>query len=382
MTDVIVIGAGVLGAFHAFFAARKGLKVTLLERNPWPAGASTRNFGMLPRTIVETTGPWAEYARDSAAIYQEVQAETDITMERRGCLYLASTPAEDRVLAEFAAGWSAQYGCAYLTAAEVLARCPFVRESYCRAGLLFPEDLSLDPSRMLARLIPWITESAGVDYRPRTNVVLVRRAGDGCEVVTAAGETLHAGRVIVCSGADGQTLFPDVLREAGLRLCKLQMMRIAGDAGQCRIPHSILSGLSLRRYPAFRVCPSYVDLERETVEPDLAAFGIHLLFKQAPDGSIIVGDSHQHMPSGEGAALSDRTDTTINDAILRYGRSMLQLPTWQIQTCWNGYYLVHPEEPIYTVTPDERIHLVTAIAGKGMTTGPGYARHSIDSIFG
>ena len=45
--DVIVIGAGVLGTFHAYFAAQMGLKTLLIERNMFPNDASTRNFGMV-----------------------------------------------------------------------------------------------------------------------------------------------------------------------------------------------------------------------------------------------------------------------------------------------------------------------------------------------
>ena len=42
--DVIVIGAGVLGTFHAYFAAQKGCTTLLIERNAFPNDASTRNF--------------------------------------------------------------------------------------------------------------------------------------------------------------------------------------------------------------------------------------------------------------------------------------------------------------------------------------------------
>jgi len=54
--DVIVIGAGILGTFHAYFAAQKGYKTLLIERNSLPSDASTRNFGMVTRSIVGTEG--------------------------------------------------------------------------------------------------------------------------------------------------------------------------------------------------------------------------------------------------------------------------------------------------------------------------------------
>jgi hypothetical protein len=47
---------------------------------------------------------------------------------------------------------------------------------------------------------------------------------------------------------------------------------------------------------------------------------------------------------------------------------------------WNGYYLIHPQYQVYTATLDRTIHIVTGIAGKGMSTGPGFARHHIDSM--
>jgi hypothetical protein len=54
--DVIVVGAGILGTFHAYFASKKGYRTLLLECNPFPNDASTRNFGMIVQTIVAPVG--------------------------------------------------------------------------------------------------------------------------------------------------------------------------------------------------------------------------------------------------------------------------------------------------------------------------------------
>lgn len=59
---------------------------------------------------------------------------------------------------------------------------------------------------------------------------------------------------------------------------------------------------------------------------------------------------------------------------------MVALPAWDIAALWNGYYLVHPDREIFTETIDEVIHIVTGIGGKGMTTGPGFARAHIDAL--
>ena len=45
--DLIVVGARVLGTFHAFHAARLGLKTILIEKDLAPQDATVRNFGQV-----------------------------------------------------------------------------------------------------------------------------------------------------------------------------------------------------------------------------------------------------------------------------------------------------------------------------------------------
>ncbi|RZL13493.1 MAG: FAD-dependent oxidoreductase, partial [Hymenobacter sp.] len=45
--DLIVVGAGALGAFHTYFALQQGLKVLLLEKDARPMEATVRNFGQI-----------------------------------------------------------------------------------------------------------------------------------------------------------------------------------------------------------------------------------------------------------------------------------------------------------------------------------------------
>lgn len=375
--DLIVVGAGVLGTFHAYFAAKRGLSVLLLERNEMPSDASRRNFGMVKRTVVPTTGEWIAHAHATADIYRQIQCEIDISIQEDGSLYLASTEPERAVLVEFAQRYSATYGCELLDARQARERYPFIRAEYCAEALFFPQDLTVEPRTLLKRLIPHIVQTERIVYVPRTTIVSVEADGHTCNVRSARGERFSADRVVICSGAEYRTLFPALFRSSGLRICKLQMMRTVSLPPV--LPHSILSGLSIARYPAFADCPSYANLGRSN-NGELEEYGIHLLLKQASDGSVIIGDSHEYRDIFEAHCLEERTNPAINEAILRYARGMVRLPSWAIAELWNGYYLQHPDKLIYTETIDERIHIVTGIAGKGMSTGAGFARASVGRL--
>ncbi len=209
-------------------------------------------------------------------------------------------------------------------------------------------------------------------------VVAVELSGGRCIVKDAKGNVYTADRIFVCNGAEYYTLFPEFFKASELRVCKLQMMQ---TVAQPRVlPHAILSGLSIRRYPAFKSCPSYRLLQEQPVDERVQNYGIHLLFKQAADGAVIIGDSHEYSAFEDANAGEEYTNCQINEAILQYGQQMIGLPSWRIQTMWNGYYLMHPQNQVYTETIDTIIHIVTGIAGKGMSTGPGFAQKHIASV--
>src|SRR5438270_13703396 len=67
--DVVVVGAGVLGTFHAYFACQRGLRTLLIERGTLPGQASVRNFGLVIPSGMEP-GDWHRRGLESAAIYR------------------------------------------------------------------------------------------------------------------------------------------------------------------------------------------------------------------------------------------------------------------------------------------------------------------------
>jgi FAD dependent oxidoreductase TIGR03364 len=372
--DLVVIGAGILGTSHAYYAARRGWRVLLLERGDWPGEASVRNFGTLMAGSL--TGEWRRRGLESIALYHELAPQAGFHFVPSGSLYHVTTPAEAAVLEEFARlGPPDGCHCELLEPSRAAALNPLLRPEHVRLALFFPDDARVEPRGLLRRLIPWLTRQGRVEYRPATVAVRVwARGGEAC-VRTAGGDELRARHAVVCNGSDLRTLFPERFAAVGFERCKLLMLRTVPQP-ELHLPTTVASGLTLRRYPAFAACPSWPRLCEEPAAPGVLDAGIHILTVQDPDGSFIVGDSHEYA-AGD---LNDVLDTRVERLILAEAQKLLRLSSWEIAERWHGVYGMPRGAEIYRASIDDVIHLVTGIRGKGMTTGPAVARETIDDL--
>jgi len=377
--DLIVVGAGALGTFHAYFALQRGLRVLLLEKDARPMEATVRNFGQII-TSGMAEGEWFDYARVSLQTYQKIQAEYDISIRNNGSLYLASTPLEMQVLEEKHARYQEiGYASRVLTAEQCRQRLPAVRASYCVGGLLFEQEVTAEPDQLIHRLLAYLVSRHQLDYRPATPVREVTAGDAGATVIDTRGQRYTAAQVLVCSGRDCKLLFPEVFAQSDLQLCKLQMLATY-PLPQVALPGSVLTGLSLRRYAAFKTCPSFGELLAEDMDPALREWGIHILFKQAVDGSIIIGDTHEYADLSAADDLDFNNADQLNQLMLGEAARILDLPDWRMQRTWNGYYTQSKSSEIFQHSPDSRIHIVTGIGGKGMTSACGFARHNVAQL--
>ncbi len=379
-SDLLIIGGGVLGTFHAAAALERGLSVTLCEASSTPRGATVRNFGQIVPSGMQPR--WQAHGRRSLAIYKDLQPRTDITLRQLGSVYLASDPEELGLLEELAEiNRSNNYPSQLLTAVECRQRYPGLRGDYCAGGLFFPEEVTVEAREMIGRVLAYLTEVKGLDYRPGHRIVKLKGGGARVQARDNHGKQYRAERAIVCSGSDFRSLFPELLAQSDLEICKLQMLRIAAGAGP-RLPGNILTGLSIRRYEAFRDCPSHGKVK---ASEDPAAFwkqwGIHILFKQSPDGSVILGDTHEYAPAAGADRLSFDNRPQLNAYMLEAARCIFDLPRWTVDATWNGYYTQCRERDVYLETIGDRIHVVTGIGGKGMTAGPGFSAAHIDHLY-
>lgn len=371
--DLIVIGAGALGTFHAYHAAKAGQRVLLLEKDPYPVGATVRNFGqVVPSGLA---GRWFDYGRRSLEIYRDLQRQTDLTVRANGTVYMASDLDEWTLANELYDRYQAiGYPCELLSKPQCLAKYPSLQADYVVGGLFFPDELSVEPDQMVYRLIAFAQKKYGVDYRPGSVVIDCQSNYSGAIVTLTNKQRFQAGRVLICSGHEVRLLFPEVLADAGLVVSKLQMLLVEPVAG-VTLPGNILTGLTIRRYESFQECPSYATLPKPEHLAELQKWGIHILFKQAIDGSFIVGDSHEYAEATKAEDLGFHTQEYINQLMLTEARRIVTFPL-VVRNAWAGFYSQTKAE-IFEYDVDENIRIITGIGGKGMSSGAGYAEANI-----
>ena len=378
--DLLIVGGGILGTFHAYHALRKGLKVALLEKDGLPVGATVRNFGQVVPSGMNAK--WQPLGRRSLEIYQTIQQQFDISVRQNGSIYLASDADEMTLLEEIhAIHRDRGYPCELWTGTHCMHYLAPLKEDYCLGGLYYPQEITLEPTLAIHRILHHLQSRYGLHYRPSTPVIHLDTDGQRAIAEDITGKKWAASQAIVCTGADFNYLFPHLFAEAPLELCKLHMMQTRSYP-DVHLPGSILTGLTIRRYESFQECPSYAAIKAIESENNLLKeFGIHILFKQALDGSVIIGDSHEYAPVSERHLLDYHIDNQIQNEILQEAQRIIHLPDWSIERQWFGVYTQCTEGDIYHKTLAECIHIITGIGGKGMTASPGYAEQTIQSLW-
>ncbi|HEV8561668.1 MAG TPA: FAD-binding oxidoreductase [Actinophytocola sp.] len=149
MTDVVVIGAGIVGAACAYYASAAGLSVTVVDRGPLAGGTTSAGEGNLLLSDKEP-GPELELALRSNRLWLELDVGP-VELEPKGGLIVAATAAgmssvEDMVAGQRAAGVTV-----------TVTRDPTEYEPRLRpdlaGGAYYPQDLQVQPMLATARML-------------------------------------------------------------------------------------------------------------------------------------------------------------------------------------------------------------------------------------
>jgi D-hydroxyproline dehydrogenase subunit beta len=364
-TDIIIVGAGIIGLAHAWMAARSGKKVVVFERNPAAVGASIANFGML-WPIGQTAGKMFDLAVHSRQLWLEVLEASKIPFRNTGSLHVACHNDEADVAKEFAAIAPAHgYECAWLDRDAALAQSPALNPETVIGALWSGTEATVDPREVLRLLPMFLNERHAVEIHWGCPVFEIE---NGC-VHTAKG-AWRAEQIIVCNGSDFETLYPEFFATSGLTRCKLQMMRTKPQPSDWELGPSLAGGLTFRFYPSFRICSTLPALQKRIAEqmPEYDRFGIHTMISQTTAGELTLGDSHDY-----GLVPSPFNRDEIDTLILKHLNSFARVPDFAVAERWYGVYAKHPEKPYLRFHPEDGVEVITGLGGAGMTLSFGVA---------
>ncbi len=368
--DLAVVGAGILGLAHALAAARRGLRVVVIERDLRANGASIRNFGFATVTGQARGEVW-RLAMRSRDVWAEMAPQAGIAVAHRGLLLTLRRP-ESVAVAEAFLATEMGDGCALLTAAELRARRPDVAAPDSLGALWSPHELRVESRTAVPALATWLAEARGVSFRFGETVL----SAEPGRVRTSRGE-LRAEQSIVCPGDDFASLFPERLARYGLRRCRLSMLRLA-DPG-LRLPAALMSDLSLVRYPGYAALPQAQTLRRrlEAEQPRHLESGVHLIAVQSADGSLVVGDSH-HYDDLPGPFAPAEAEALILDELA----AATGLAPPPVIERWTGTYAVADDRTHLIDTPAPGVRLVMVTAGCGASIGFALAEQVVGELLG
>jgi glycine/D-amino acid oxidase-like deaminating enzyme len=155
VADVVVIGAGVVGAACAFYAARAGLDVTVLERGAVGGGTTSRGEGNI-LVSDKGQGPELELALASRRLWLDLGAELGneaFELEEKGGVVVATSAPGLTMLGDFAreqhrAGVEA----VQVTADRLADHEPHLADDL-PGGVLYPQDMQVQPVLAAASLL-------------------------------------------------------------------------------------------------------------------------------------------------------------------------------------------------------------------------------------
>ncbi|MBT9385118.1 FAD-binding oxidoreductase [Pseudooceanicola sp. CBS1P-1] len=202
--QVIVLGGGLMGTATAFFLARRGHRVQLIERGHIGAGATVASFGNIRRTGRYL--PQLPLAHRSLALWNRAEEllGQDVEFRATGHLRLifdAASQADMERFASEARAWGLEIDA--LSPAEIRRRFPGLGPQAIGASFS-PQDGSANP-RLVGPAFAQAAARLGVEILDQAGEPDVTRTAAGFRVSTARG-TLGAEVLVNCAGAWGREI--------------------------------------------------------------------------------------------------------------------------------------------------------------------------------
>jgi glycine/D-amino acid oxidase-like deaminating enzyme len=346
--DVVIIGAGIVGAACALECAQRGLRTVIVEQST--AGGGTTAAGMGHIVVMDDSPAQMALTRYSQQLWRSLADRLPASVEFDPCgtIWVAADEEEMTEVRRKHAFYAAAGIPTEILDAQALAEAePHLRRPLS-GGLLVPEDAVLYPPAAAA----WLMKE-GVDAGARVSSPrAVIAAGNGM-VRLDDGAELHAAHIVNAAGADAARLTP------GLPIRRRKGHLVVTD-----------------RYPGF-VRHQLVELGYLKSAHSLTADSVAFNVQPRRTGQIIVGSSRQF--DADDAAIDHRILTAMIERARMY---MPELGSLQAIRVWTGFRAATPDKlPLIGPWPeDETLWLAAGHEGLGITTSLGTAKLLADAL--
>jgi len=348
--DVVIVGAGIVGAACADEFARRGMRVAVVDRDLVGGGATAAGMGHI--VTMDDSEPQFALTRYSQRLWQELRPElpTDVEYEQCGTIWVAADEEEMIEVRRKRDYYGHRAVPTEVLDSQTLRRIePNLRPGLA-GGLLVTEDAVLYPP-CAARFL--------MEHAQRRGATLYL----GCSVAQAA-----QGRVRMTDGLEIPAKI--VVNAAGACAAKLT----PGVEIKKRKGHLAITD----RYAGF-LRHQLVELgylkSAHAVTSDSVAFNV----QPRRTGQILIGSSRQY------GADHNQVDSGILARMLQraqeYMPGLAQMST--VRT-WTGFRAATPDKlPLIGPWPgDDSLFLATGHEGLGITTSLATARILVDQITG
>ncbi len=349
--DVVLVGAGIVGASTAWELTARGARVLLVDGGEVSGGTTGLGEGNV-LCADKDAGPELDLTRLGLARYAEVEAEVGAAarIRRKGALVVhpdaatwAAEPA--RVARLRAAGVTAEL----LDPDAVRAAEPALTGAI-HGGSWFPDDLQCDP-RAITRALAEAAVAAGAELRTGTPVDAVVLDAGRAVGVRCGGEVLSAGAVVLATGAWARELAAGAGLPLPLEPRKGQLVRLhAPEPGRHLIAHKVVDG-------------SYL----ASVASTEAQLQVSTVVETTWEGDVLVGSSRERR--GFDTSVDDEVTAEL---VARAARLFPVIPALRPAGAWAGLRPWLPDglPAIGASVRVPGLWLATGHEGAGVALGP------------
>ena len=357
---IVVVGAGVFGAWTAHHLQQQGHRVTLVDAHgPAHSRASSGGESRLTRAAYGKDSIYTRMAADSLPQWQALSAVSGLPiLHQCGILFFFPTEepyVQDSIAAHRQLGLKTEV----LDQAAMARRFPMIDFAGIRIGIHEPEFGALMARRSVQTLVERFVRAGGT-YAKGAAIAPEGAAGELREVALASGERLAADRFVFALGPWLPKLFPDVI---GPRILptRQEVFYFAAPAGDRRF------------LPA--AMPGWADFNGGDIFygfPDLEGRGVKIAHDQ--HGAEVDPDTQDRRFSqaalDEILAYRDRRFPALT------GAQLTGAEVCQYENSSNGDLLVdfHPRL--------KNVLLVGGGSGHGFKHGPEVGRHAAGRLLG